>query len=76
MPVNDFEKQVQQKMEELQLRPSAEVWTEVEKEIRKDKRKRRVIFWWLLPLLITGGLATWWLLPSKQNSSVPASPDW
>ena len=69
MPVNDFEKQVQQKMEELQLRPSAEVWTEVEKEIRKDKRKRRVIFWWLLPLLITGGLATWWLLPSKQNST-------
>ena len=69
MPVNDFEKQVQQKMEELQLRPSAEVWTEVEKQIRKDKRKRRVFFWWLLPVIITGGLAAWWLLPSKDKST-------
>ena len=48
MPVNNFEKQVQQKMDELQLRPSAEVWEEVEKRIRKEKRRRRFIIWFFL----------------------------
>jgi hypothetical protein len=55
MPVNEFEKQVQQKMDELKFPPSPEVWTEVEKHIRKEKRRRRVIFWWLMPLLLVGG---------------------
>ena len=55
MPVNEFEKKVQQKMDELQLRPSPGVWTEVEKQIRQDKRRRRVIiYWWLLPILLAG----------------------
>ena len=35
MPVNEFEKQVQQKLDELQLRPSPAVWTDVEKQIRR-----------------------------------------
>lgn len=64
MPVNDFEKKVQQKMDELQLRPSADVWTEVEKRIRKDK-KRRVLFFWLpLAALFLGGVATVWIITS------------
>jgi hypothetical protein len=55
MPVNEFEKQVQQRMEELKLTPSAEVWMEVEKRIRKEKKRRRILFWWLLPGLLLGG---------------------
>lgn len=55
MPVNDFEKNVQQKMGEFQLTPSASVWNEVRERVRlENKRRRRVIFWWMLPLLIAG----------------------
>lgn len=43
MPENEFEKRVQQQMGELQMHPSDEVWTQVEKEL-KEKKKRRVIF--------------------------------
>jgi hypothetical protein len=49
MPVNEFEKQVQQKMDELQLRPSTEVWEEVEKRIRKEKKRRWLHYCWAEP---------------------------
>lgn len=56
---NDFEKQVRQKMNGLHLRPGAEVWEEVERRIRKKKRKRIIILWFLFAgLFLSGG---WWL---------------
>jgi hypothetical protein len=54
-----FEKQVQEKMEDLSLRPSAPVWQKVESEIRRKKEKRRVIIW-ALPLVLLCGTAVWW----------------
>jgi len=42
-----FEKQVQQKMEELSFSPSDAVWLKVDAEINR-KRKRRGVFFWLL----------------------------
>jgi len=54
---NEFEKQVQQKMEELKLVPSEPVWQKVEMQIRKEKDRRRMIFWIpLFALLLGGGL--------------------
>src|SRR5579871_442006 len=44
MHENEFEKQVQQKMEELNFVPSDAVWQNVDKEINK-KEKRRTLFW-------------------------------
>lgn len=81
MPVNEFEKQVQQKLEELQLQPSGEVWEEVEKRIQKEKKRRRVIFWWLFPLLLLGGGAALYVFNDKeerltvteQNANPPAT---
>jgi hypothetical protein len=69
MHEQNFEKQVQQKMEELSLTPSAPVWQKVEGQIRKDKDRRRLIFW-LLPLLLVGGGA-WWLLSGTGGSLAP-----
>src|SRR5688500_12607969 len=64
----EFEKQVQDKMEELQFTPSAPVWTNIEKVIRKKKDRRRILFW--LPLVALGlGGGTWWAL-----QDTPASP--
>ena len=54
MRENEFEKQVQQKMGDLDLSPSDAVWTAVERRIRKEK-KRRFIFWWPLFFLLRGG---------------------
>ncbi|UAY51437.1 outer membrane beta-barrel protein [Ferruginibacter albus] len=71
MQENNFEKQVQKKIEELQLHPSAEVWQKVELEIRQDKR-RRVGFWFLLLglLLLSGGVYWWTSKADKTNRIV------
>ncbi|MBL7732155.1 MAG: hypothetical protein JNM88_13325 [Chitinophagaceae bacterium] len=68
MPENEFEKQVQQKMEEFRVRPSAEVWTAVEERIR-EKKRRRFIFWWPLLLLIGGGIAAGILLLNDRREN-------
>jgi hypothetical protein len=54
MSDHEFEKQVQARMEHLKMRPSGAVWTEVEKHIRKDKRRRRMILWLPVFLLLMG----------------------
>jgi len=56
MHENEFEKRVQQKMEELQFAPSDAVWKNVDKEINK-KEKRRPVFWlfFFLGLMLLGG---------------------
>jgi Outer membrane protein beta-barrel domain len=52
---NEFEKQVQQKLEELKLVPSEPVWQKVEMQIRQKKDRRRLVFWLPLSALILGG---------------------
>lgn len=67
MRENEFEKRVQQKMGDFNLRPSEEVWTEIERRIRKEK-KRRFIFWGpLFFLLAGGGVAAGILLTNKKE---------
>ena len=79
MPVNDFEKRVQQRMEELKLSPSPEVWEQVASRIR-EKKRRRFIFWLLLPgLLLGGGILFFVFAPGKKkivaNEKVSARPN-
>jgi hypothetical protein len=52
MQENEFEKQVQQKMEDLKLQPSDAVWNKIEPQIKKDERRRWAII--LLPILFIG----------------------
>jgi hypothetical protein len=54
MQEQNFEKQVQKKLEELNLSPSAPVWKKVEEQIREKKDRRR-IFFWLIPVVLLGG---------------------
>jgi len=65
MPANEFEKQVQDIMEDLKLTPSPPVWENIEEQIRKKKDRRRIIFWFLFFFLIlSGGL---WLTIGINN---------
>ena len=73
MRENEFEKRVHQKMEELNLHPSPEVWEEVERRIRKEK-KRRFIFWWpLLFLTLGGGVAAGIWMTNKKEPAATSS---
>lgn len=55
MSDHQFEKNVQQKMDELRLSPSENVWHQVERKIRTQKRRKRGLLWIpLLAVLLTG----------------------
>ncbi len=44
----EFEKKVRVKMDELKFSPSDAVWANVQLQIRKDRERRRPIFWFFL----------------------------
>src|SRR5215204_645290 len=62
-----FEKEVQNKMEELRLTPAVPVWEKIELEIRPEKKRQRAILWFLLAGLFLSGSA-WWLYQSFDNN--------
>jgi hypothetical protein len=56
MSDHEFEKKMQQKMDDLRLRPSDAVWAEVERNLRREKRRRRLVLWIpLMGVLLTAG---------------------
>ncbi|MEP7278047.1 MAG: hypothetical protein ABI813_05360 [Bacteroidota bacterium] len=57
MPDKDFERLVQQKMDELNFVPSDAVWQRVEKEISTDKKRR--VLWLPLTFLLLMGVGAW-----------------
>jgi hypothetical protein len=67
MEQNNFEKNVQQKMDELKIAPSESVWTNVEKRIAKKDKDKKVIFilFFLILLLLSG---SFWLLNSSKDN--------
>ncbi|MGN6340134.1 MAG: outer membrane beta-barrel protein [Ginsengibacter sp.] len=67
MEQNNFEKNVRQKLEELKIPPSDAVWANVEKQLGKKEKGKKVIliFFVLLIFLLTGG---YWLLNSSKNN--------
>ncbi|MDZ4794619.1 MAG: hypothetical protein SGI83_10100 [Bacteroidota bacterium] len=67
MRENEFEKRVQQKMEDFGFSPSDSVWTAVERRIRKEKKRRFILWWPLFFLLLGGGIAAGILLTSKKE---------
>ena len=69
MRANEFEKNVHQKMNELELSPHEEVWQEVERRIRKEKKRRGTFFWLILVGLLLGGATVTLFSLNKKNKS-------
>ncbi len=69
MDENNFEKQVREKMDQLGFDPSDKVWAGVDKEINKEKKRRRPLFWlfFLSGLVLAGGAI--YFAGIKSNSS-------
>jgi hypothetical protein len=67
----NFEKKVQEKLEDLYLQPSVPVWEKIELQLQPEKR-RRVVFWWLLALVLLSG-AGLWLLTGKKDRQAGAT---
>lgn len=68
MPENNFEKNVRQKLDELRLKPSPGVWEDVERRIRREKKRRRIIFWLPFLTLLTGAGLTAIYFTTRQNA--------
>lgn len=67
MQENEFEKHVQQKMDELKLQPSDAVWPKIDAQLKKEKRRRLILI--LLPVLFIISLYGGYLLLSNNNST-------
>ena len=67
----EFEKRIRQKMEELKFTPSASAWDNVEKELNKDKRKKRPIIWFFLflGLAVSGSFYFFMASPTHRDSN-------
>ncbi len=63
-----FEKDIQKRMQDFNLEPSPQVWSEIDAALGEKKRRRFVIWWWLLPLMLAGGSIVW-LYHSNYKSS-------
>lgn len=68
MEQNNFEKQVQQKMDELKISPSESAWQNIEKRISQKKRRRKIaaILFFSVLFFFTGG---YWLFNSIRNTN-------
>jgi hypothetical protein len=69
MHENNFEKQVREKMDQLGFDPTDVVWTNVDLEINKEKRKRRPLFWiFFVSGLIVGAAGVYTVLQINVQS--------
>lgn len=52
----NFEQRVKSILDEVHFEPHDNVWHKVKDAIRPEKKKRRFIYWWLLPFILAGGM--------------------
>jgi hypothetical protein len=73
MHENNFEKQVREKMEHLGFDPSDAVWAGVDKEINKEKKRRRPLFWLFLFSGLALGGGGYYIATLKNSSGKTAN---
>jgi hypothetical protein len=69
MQENEFEEAVNHHMEGFGIEPSAQLWRDVERRIRKDKKRRFAIWYWFLLLLLAGAIITAVVFDQQENYS-------
>jgi len=55
----EFEKNIQKKLQDFNLEPSEQVWHEIDTALGEKKRRRFVFWWWLLPVILAAGAGVW-----------------
>ncbi len=71
MQENEFEKKVQQRMEEFRLRPSDAVWGAVAHSLEKKRKRRIVVFFvFLLAGLGLAGFSGYYFLSNQSKSGI------
>ncbi len=73
MADQNFEQQAKQLLGEFELTPKKELWEKVRKEIQPEKRKRRFVFWWLLPVIMAGASFIYYLAGDTKQKISDAS---
>jgi hypothetical protein len=73
MDENKFEKEVREKMDQLGFDPSDAVWANVDKEINKDKKRRRPIFWLVFPLTLVLMVGGYYVISYKSSINIIAT---
>ena len=70
MPEHNFEQQARDMANGFEMEPKPEVWQNVRNAIQQPQRKRRfVLWWWLLPLGLLGGCLTFYILNETGNET-------
>src|SRR3954454_24079310 len=70
MQADEFEKDIRDKMEGFSLVPGSEVWNQVSTRLQREKKKRRVLFYWLFSgLVLLAGISAWWI--ATENKAKP-----
>ncbi len=76
MQENNFEKQVQQKLDELKLNPSDSVWQNVYAKIKKEKRRWRELIILFVLFILCGGILLWFpgIKPATEPQQLSERP--
>jgi hypothetical protein len=70
MPENEFERKVQEQLEELRIRPSDETWERVQKELREKKKRRAAVLFFLMAGLLLLGYSGYTFLYKSSTQPV------
>lgn len=71
MQADEFEKKIRDKMEQFELVPNTGVWLHVATRINFEKKKRRLLLYWLIfGLVALTGASTFWLVNTKIENKV------
>jgi hypothetical protein len=75
MQKNDFEKQVQQQLEDFSVLPADAVWEKVASKIEAEKKRRRILFFWLFAgILLLGGASGIYMMSNNTEGKISALP--
>ncbi|MFN6374488.1 MAG: hypothetical protein ACK4YD_04895 [Chitinophagia bacterium] len=68
-----FETAVENRMEGFQMKPSEAVWQKVEKRIQKEKKRRALIWWWIMGIAMAGACIQFLQDAEKNEQTISAA---